>query len=101
MNYIEVIAKQIWQITEPEDPLPHQTNWDTWGPLFRIYALLALTTGTATTSENVHDAWSVWHCEIDENHRSLIPFNELSHEIQMMDDYWRDAIIEVAMDLET
>ena len=65
-------------------------------PLLRLYALLVLVKGVDTSNEDVHDAWSVW-CDLDTpGHRSLIPFDDLTPEVQALDTKYRDAIREVA-----
>lgn len=92
-NYIDKIAVRI--ATELEDDNPTE-----YMPLYRIYALLALTSGVFTTNENIHDAWSVWQLSIDPEHRSLKPFSELTHEVQMLDTLYRDAVVDVAQDME-
>ncbi len=61
-----------------------------------IYALLVLTTGVNTTLENVHDAWSVLKNTVRPDHRSLIPFWELSHEVQELDRKYMESIHRVA-----
>lgn len=61
-----------------------------------FYALLVLTTGTETTNENVHDAWSMYTDLKNPTHPSLIPFEELTAEKQELDTKYRDAIIKVA-----
>lgn len=75
-----------------------------WGDnterLLDLYTLLALTTGADTTSENVHDAWSVATSRADPQHRSLIPFDQLAPDVQAMDDKYRDAIVAAATDEE-
>lgn len=69
------------------------------GGLLDVYCVLVLTTGVNTTNENVHDAWSVW-CNIgNQTHKSLIPFSDLTSEIQELDSAYRDAIIQVAREL--
>jgi hypothetical protein len=89
MNYIDRIASVIHKIAQGEESTPwaqcdHQS-------LYRIYAVLALTK-REVTSEDVHDAWSAWRAETQPNHRSLVPFCDLSPEVQAYDDPYRDAI---------
>ena len=67
--------------------------------LLELYGFLALTTGTDTTRENVHDAWAVWKEEIDPAHRSLIPFEELTPDVQALDQPYVDAIHRAAVTL--
>lgn len=60
--------------------------------LANLYLLLALTRGTETTLRDVHDAWSVWRMNTRPDHPSLIPFEDLSAEVQQLDAKYRDAI---------
>lgn len=60
--------------------------------LLRLYTLLALTKGTATTLRDVHDAWAVWRNATNPEHRSLVDFEELDHTVQELDRPYRDAI---------
>jgi hypothetical protein len=91
-NYIDKIADRIIAKAspdcEPDDKL-----------LYRIYALLALTCGPGVTKRDVHDAWSVWKLQHVKEHKSLIPFEQLSQEVQDMDEPYRKAIAEVATEL--
>ena len=85
-NYIDQIAMDIHLKAEP--------GADTWLdlPLYRIYAVLALAKGEATTNEDVHNAWSAWASEYTPFHHSLIPFDELSEHIQQLDAPYTAAI---------
>lgn len=60
--------------------------------LARLYTLLVLVKGEQTTLEDVHQAWAVWRNITNPAHRSLIPFSELSSEVQEMDREYMDAI---------
>lgn len=60
--------------------------------LLRLYALLALTRGTDTTLEDVHDAWALWRNETNPQHRSLRPFDALTIDVQELDRRYADAI---------
>lgn len=64
--------------------------------LVDLYALLALARGRATTLEDVHDAWAIWRNTSNPEHRSLIPFADLSPEVREMDRKYMKAIHEVA-----
>jgi hypothetical protein len=90
MNYIDEIAVQIAQALD--DPSPPQADM----ALYRIYALLALTTGIHTTLENVHDAWSAWEACLVPDHRSIVPFDQLTTEVQELDRKYANAIRMVA-----
>ncbi len=70
--------------------------------LQNVYALLVLVKGTDVTLADVHDAWAVninqhWDFEQFGNHRSLVPFDQLSEEVQEKDQKYVDAIREVAI----
>jgi hypothetical protein len=60
--------------------------------LVGLYVLLALTRGTETTLRDVHDAWAVWRNETRPDHKSLIPFGELTFEVQELDRKYVEGI---------
>jgi hypothetical protein len=60
--------------------------------LAQLYALLALTRGTRTTLQDVHDAWAVWRCGTRPDHPSLVPFDQLTPEVQELDREYMNAI---------
>lgn len=60
--------------------------------LLSLYALLALTRGPATTLEDVHDAWAIWRNTSDPEHRSLVPFEQLTPDVQELDRKYQVAI---------
>lgn len=95
MNYIDRLAETIHNRLYPN----HKLNPDMTS-LYRIYAVLALTTGINTTNENVHDAWSAWQAETEPEHRSLIPFEQLPSIVQDMDEPYRNAIRWVAWEIK-
>lgn len=64
--------------------------------LIDLYVLLALTRGTETTLEDVHDAWSVWRNTGSPHHRSLVPFDDLTPEVQELDRKYMEAIHDAA-----
>jgi hypothetical protein len=84
VNYLDALAHEIGFLAPcPED-------------LLRLYALLALTVGEDVTLENVHDAWSAWRAVSKPDHPSLVPFAELSPEVQALDAPYAEAIRQVA-----
>jgi hypothetical protein len=92
-TYIERIAQDVYETAEATgQPYPADE-----ASLWLGYAVLVLAKGTGTTSADVHDAWSAW-ATVTHNgdHRSLIPFDDLTPEIQAFDDRYRDAIHAVA-----
>jgi hypothetical protein len=68
--------------------------------LLDLYTLLGLTLGTDVTEKDVHDAWSIWKNPVDAQHRSLVPFNKLSREVQDLDTKYVNAIYKVARKLK-
>ena len=66
--------------------------------LLDLYTLLVLQArrGRPVTSEDVHDAWAVWTSRLRPGHRSLVPFDALTPEVQALDDPYRDAIARAA-----
>lgn len=92
-SYIDQIAERI--ATEAGGDLSLY-----WAPLFRMYAVLALTKGVAVTARDVHDAWSAWCAGVDPEHRSLKPFDQLAPEVQALDEPYVQAICAVALHLE-
>ena len=64
--------------------------------LLRLYALLALIQGSYTALADVHDAWSLWAVGIDRDHPAIVPFNELTPEVQELDRPYMEAIRRIA-----
>ena len=64
--------------------------------LLDLYTLLAIVQGAHVTLEDVHDAWAVWRDNSDPKHKSIIPFDELTEEVQKMDSEYAEAIRETA-----
>lgn len=92
-SYIDQIAVDIYWTAEPNG------NGDGWfedTDLYRIYAVLALAKGAATTNQDVHDAWAAWASDHQPNHPSLVPFDELPERVRELDQPYTDAIHEVA-----
>lgn len=70
------------------------------GPLMDLYLLLVFTRGEATTLEDVHDAWAIARSRTRPDHRSIIPFGELTVAVQELDREFVEAIAETAKELE-
>lgn len=85
-NYIDNLAVRIHKNADDGYPI------DGTEPLYRIYAVLALAKGTATTLRDVHDAWSAWRSATNPEHKSLVPFEDLSEEVQELDRKYMNAI---------
>lgn len=69
------------------------------GPLMDLYLLLVFTKGEETTLEDVHDAWAIQESRVQPDHRSLIPFEELTAEVQNLDAEFMDAIVKTAREI--
>ncbi len=88
MNYIDALACRIakecgddWEeISRNEERL------------YRLYAVLGRAKGQAVTCEDVHDAWAAWRSDMMPEHHSIIPFDELTPEVQSLDQPYVDAI---------
>ena len=89
MNYIQKIQKQL-DIELKMSGTPYEG-------LLETYALLVLIVGVNCTQENIHDAWSIWQNKIQPEHRSLKPFEELTKEVQELDEEYRLAVVKVAL----
>ena len=83
-NYIEQVKEELATYIDVEDEL------------LDLYVLLVVIRGVRTTKENVHDAWAVWKNKTDPQHKSMIPFNDLTKEVQELDREYTEAIIETA-----
>lgn len=90
-NYIDRIAQDIFFYAHGGGAASKEDR-----VLYRIYAVLALAKGEATTMEDVHDAWAAWTAEDRPDHESLIRFDKLRPDIQEMDRLYMDAIHDVA-----
>ncbi len=66
------------------------------GDLLRLYSLLALVAGSEVSRENVHDAWSLWRSMTRPDHPAIIPFEELSLDVQNLDQPYVEAIQRLA-----
>lgn len=64
--------------------------------LLDLYSLLVLVKGDDTTLEDVHDARAIWTNRIRPAHHSIIPFEDLTTEVQELDRKYADAIISVS-----
>lgn len=69
--------------------------------LLKYYALLGIVKGPSLTLEDVHDAWAIWRNDTNPEHKSLIPFDDLTPEVQELDGPYRNAIIKVARKLSS
>lgn len=101
MNYLDAIAVAIYRHGDPHTRPRSQAKPPKQDmPLYRMYALLALAKGEATTAEDVHNAWSSWIAGLNPQHRSLIPFDELDEAVQRLDEPYVAAIHAAARGLD-
>ena len=89
--YLDDIASAI-KAQIPESALPDEDTSD----LFRLYAVLLKAKGTSVSQSDVHDAWSAWMYEKDPDHKSLVPYDELSDEVKQEDLAFTQAICRAA-----
>lgn len=103
MNYIETIAKAVYDEGQKLRATPSPTNTITENEesmdLYCLYALLVLTTGIRTTNEDVHNAYAAWLTPHDAQAECLVPYAELPLFVQDMDTIYAEAIREVASKL--
>jgi hypothetical protein len=85
VNYLDSLAVDIGLLAPSCPP-----------ELLRLYAVLALVKGTGTTLEDVHHAWSAWRAATKPDHPALVPFGDLSPEVQELDRPYAEAIRRVA-----
>lgn len=93
-SYIDKIAAEIRRTA---DPKAAQAGEDL--PLYRLYAVLLLAKGPNVTAEDVHNAWAAWASEHEPESWNLLPFKELSLQVQSKDQLYADAIHQVADDM--
>jgi len=85
MNYIQ---EMIDELSETLPGLPDE--------LIDLYALLVAVKGDKVTLKDVHDAWAIWKNRIRPNHKSLIPFDGLTTEVQELDRKYANGIAKVS-----
>jgi len=89
-NYVEKIKEELDEILQMSSTM--------YQGLLDVYALLVLTVGENCTNKHIHDAWSIWQSKTEPKHRSLVPFEDLTKEVQNLDIPYRNAVINVAKD---
>lgn len=81
MTYIDDARTALTAHLPDEDP-----------ELMDLYLLLTLVKGGAVTLAEVHDAWAIWRSRSNSQHQSIVPFDELTVEVQALDKPYADAI---------
>lgn len=87
-NYVQRVIDALNEELPGQDP-----------ELIKLYALVALTWGPLAGRIEVHDAWALWRNDTKPDHQSLIPYAQLSPEVQELDDKYVEAIRKVAWKL--
>lgn len=85
--YLDKLAASI-RAHIPEERLP-EGNAD---ELLRMYAVLLRAKGTTVTQSDVHDAWSAWMAGRNAHHEALVPYADLSPDVQDQDRIFASAI---------
>ncbi|MCZ7527088.1 MAG: hypothetical protein M5U14_12320 [Acidimicrobiia bacterium] len=96
MTYLSDVADEIMRELPP-DLVPSEGARD----LMLLYAVLCQAVGQAVTAENVHDAWTAWMTARGQVHDSMVPFDELSPDVQVEDEPYVSAIRRVAARMGT
>lgn len=91
MSYVQQ-AREVLLAKYPDEDRPER--------LIDLYTLLVLTRGERCTMEDVHDAWGIWTAADRPEHDSLVPFGDLTPEIQAYDRPYLDAIQQAAAELK-
>lgn len=86
-NYIEKARKVLATKIEVEPDL------------LDLYVLIVFLKGSSATLRDIHEAWAVWKNKTKPDHKSLIPFEQLSKEVQDLDMEYTQAIQETAQEL--
>jgi predicted RNA-binding protein associated with RNAse of E/G family len=87
MNYIE---DMLYDLSEELPGLPNE--------LLDLYGLLVAVKGNRVTLKDVHDAWAIWKNRIRPDHKSLIPFDKLTTDVQELDRKYANIIAMVSED---
>ncbi len=88
MNYVEAIENLLDKELKMKG-----TKYD---DLLSLYSLLVMTVGKNCTQKNIHDAWSLWQNKQYKDHKSLLPFDELTKEVQDLDETYRMSVVNVS-----
>lgn len=87
LNYIERDAALVLESLPDGTDVPDGAD-----ELFRLYAVLLRSKGSATQASDVHDAWSAWMTNVNPDHESIKPFAELDAETRSEDGPFLQAI---------
>jgi len=85
--YLDDTAAEIRKFI-PNDRMPSGNSEH----LLLLYAVLLRAKGTAVTPSDIHDAWSVWMVQRDQEHPALAAYQDLPPEVQAGDRVFVEAI---------
>lgn len=89
-NYIEA-ARAVFEEDNPDPDLEVNET------LADLYLLLVLVKGDQVTTEDVHDAWSVWRARTRPGHQAIVPFDELPYATRVRDRPFAEHIAATAL----
>ncbi|MHA1615675.1 MAG: RipA family octameric membrane protein [Candidatus Thorarchaeota archaeon] len=92
--YLDKIADRI-RAHIPDDRMPDENAEE----LLRLYAILLRAKGTDITESDIHDAWSMWIAKYQEEHESLVPYEDLTPEVREQDSVFVSAVKQAAQEL--
>ncbi len=84
MNYIDTVKTELGARLDIENDL------------LDLYTLLVFVKGENCTLEDIHDAWAIWENNTNEKHKSIVPFKELSKDVQELDREYMEQVRIVA-----
>ena len=87
MTYLDDDAALIRQNVPPDTEVPDDSD-----RLFRLYAIVLRAKGLNATAADVHNAWAAWQQELDPDHDALLPYDDLSPDVQAEDRPFLAAI---------
>lgn len=92
-TYVHKIAEKVTSVFRTEYSSLHEL----FVPFYTQLVLTALTLNVEITEEMVHDAWSVSKYNEDNMiaHNSIIPFDYLIKEVQILDTFYADKLNDV------
>lgn len=92
-TYVHKIAEKVTSVFRTEYSSLHEL----FVPFYTQLVLTALTLNVEITEEMVHDAWSVSKYNEDNMiaHNSMIPFDYLIEEVQILDTFYADKLNDV------
>lgn len=93
--YLKDIAATI-RTHIPDESMPGVGAED----LLTSYAVLLRAKGTNVTNSDIHDAWAAWIVRSDPTHDALVPYDELTVDVQEQDLVFATAVRRAAEELK-